>query len=144
MGTWGSGPLDSDTAEDCLEELEDMSPQERKTVIEATFRSVREGGGQPSSAVLPEEVIAAATVVAANTPAGRAISWHKDYPIAEWLPKPLGIDLPAKAMEALEAAVSPEGYYWRGWVNPRDGLEARESIDNILAILRSERSRSAH
>ncbi|RFS83646.1 DUF4259 domain-containing protein [Actinomadura spongiicola] len=33
MGTWGSGPLDSDTAEDYLDELEDQSASHRLSVV---------------------------------------------------------------------------------------------------------------
>ncbi|GIH60740.1 hypothetical protein Msi02_15570 [Microbispora siamensis] len=60
------------------------------------------------------------------------------------MPKPLGIGFLAEATEALEVAVSPEGYYWSGWVNPRERQEARESIDTIFAILRSACSSGTH
>ncbi|GGM09588.1 hypothetical protein GCM10010129_61910 [Streptomyces fumigatiscleroticus] len=137
MGTWGSGPFDSDTAEDTLEELDGMSPEERKVAMLSTFRSAREGRGSPSSAVLPEEVIVAAAVVAANTPAGVTISWHDDYSIEEWLTKPVEGDVALEAVEAVESALPPDGWYWDGWVNPADRAKAREWIDRILDILRS-------
>ncbi|GLF93030.1 DUF4259 domain-containing protein [Streptomyces yaizuensis] len=137
MGTWGSGPFDSDTAEDTLEELHDMSPQEREAMLLSVFHSAREGQGRLSSAVLPEEVIVAAAVVAANTSTGGEVSWHEDHSIEEWLTKPIDGNLTAEAMRAVESALPPDGWYWSGWVNSDDRAEAREWIDRILLILRS-------
>lgn len=44
MGTWGSGPFDSDTAEDFLDELEEQPASRRLAVVENTFRSAIEAG----------------------------------------------------------------------------------------------------
>ncbi|WP_446042813.1 DUF4259 domain-containing protein, partial [Streptomyces albidoflavus] len=45
MGTWGSGPFDSDTAEDFLDEMEERSAPRRLEVVEHTFRTAIEAGG---------------------------------------------------------------------------------------------------
>lgn len=47
MGIRGSGPLDSDTAEDYLDELEEQSVSQRLTVVEKTFRSAIGAGVGP-------------------------------------------------------------------------------------------------
>lgn len=83
MGTWGSGPFDNDTAEDTLEELDAMSQRHREETVSAVFRSAVRGAGSPSASVLPEEVIVAAAVVAANTPAGARVEWNEDYPFRQ-------------------------------------------------------------
>ncbi|WP_078490308.1 DUF4259 domain-containing protein [Streptomyces scopuliridis] len=136
MGTWGSGPFDSDTAEDFLDELEEQSAPERLAVMESTFRSAVEGGGGSSSSVLPEEVMAAAAVVAANVPAGQSLSWNEEYPsITEWLEKPITPALASSAIHALEVALPTDGWFWRSWVDVEERAEAQAAIDRLRAVL---------
>jgi uncharacterized protein DUF4259 len=124
MGTWGSGPLDSDTAEDYLDALENRSAAQRLTAIEETFASAIERGG--TSGLLPEEVIAAAAVVAANVRAGRSLEWNEEYPsITEWLAKPIPPGLPSAALQALEATQPADDWYWRSWADAADREEAQ-------------------
>ncbi|GHA10659.1 DUF4259 domain-containing protein [Streptomyces echinoruber] len=114
MGTWGSGPFDSDTAEDFLDELKERSALQRLAVVENVFRSVVEAGGNSSSSVLPEEVVASAAVVAANVPTGSSLSWGEEYSgIREWLPKPIAPALASSAIRALEATLPADGWFWR-------------------------------
>ncbi|SDP57906.1 protein of unknown function [Streptomyces sp. cf386] len=136
MGTWGSGPFDNDTAEDTLEELDEMSQRDREETVGSVFRSAVRGARSPSASVLPEEVIVAAAVVAANTPAGARVDWNEDYPsITGWLAKPISPALAASAVEGLQAALPADGWYWGGWKEPQDKAEA-EWIDRITSILR--------
>ncbi|MFG2550718.1 DUF4259 domain-containing protein [Streptomyces sp. NPDC048581] len=138
MGTWGSGPFDNDTAEDTLEELDAMSQRHREETVSAVFRSAVRGAGSPSASVLPEEVIVAAAVVAANTPAGARVERNEDYPsIACWLAKPVSPALAASAVEALRAALPADGWYWSGWKEPQGKVEAQERIEGIISLLRS-------
>src|SRR5689334_15523069 len=116
MGTWGSGPLDSDTAEDFLDELEEQPVSQRLTVVEKTFRSAIEAGGSSNSSVLPEEVMAAAAVVAANIPAGRVLVWNEEYPsITEWLAKPITPTLASAAIQALDVTLPADSWFWTSW-----------------------------
>ncbi|MER5769292.1 DUF4259 domain-containing protein [Streptomyces sp. NPDC001985] len=137
MGTWGSGPFDSDTAEDFLDELEEQSAPQRLAVVQSTFRSAVEGGGSPSSSVLPEEVMAAAAVVAANIPAGHSLTWNEEYPgITEWLAKPIAQALASSAVQALEVALPADGWFWRSWVGAEEKSEAQVAIDRLRSVLR--------
>jgi hypothetical protein len=138
MGTWGSGPFDNDTAEDTLEELDAMSERCREETVDSVFRAAVRGAGSPSASMLPEEVIVAAAVVAANAPAGAGVDWNEDYPtITDWLAKPVSPALAASAVEALEAALPADGWYWSGWKEPQDKAEAEEWIGRIISLLRS-------
>ncbi|GHG53014.1 DUF4259 domain-containing protein [Streptomyces griseocarneus] len=137
MGTWGSGPFDSDTAEDFLDELEEQSAPQRLAVVERTFRFAIEGGGSSSSSVLPEEVMAAAALVAANIPAGRSLTWNEECPgIVEWLAKPVTPALASSAIQALEAALPVDGWFWRSWVDAEEKFEAQAAIDRLRSVLR--------
>ncbi|MEV5546293.1 DUF4259 domain-containing protein [Streptomyces sp. NPDC052309] len=137
MGTWGSGPFDSDTAEDFLDELEEQPVPQRLEVIERTFRAAIEAGGSSTSSVLPEEVMAAAAVVAANVPAGRALAWNEEYPsITEWLAKPIAPPLALSAIRALELTLPADGWFWRSWVDAAEREEAQAAIDSLRAVLR--------
>ncbi|MGW1613794.1 DUF4259 domain-containing protein [Streptomyces sp. NPDC002285] len=137
MGTWGSGPFDSDTAEDFLDELEGYPAPQRLEVVERTFRAAIEADGSPSSSVLPEEVMAAAAVVAANVPAGHSLAWNEEYPgITEWLAKPIAPALASSAVQALESALPADGWFWRSWVDAGERVEAQAAIDALRSVLR--------
>ncbi|WP_164715981.1 DUF4259 domain-containing protein [Streptomyces sp. WAC 06738] len=136
-GTWGSGPFDSDAAEDFLDELEGRSAPQRLAAVERTLRSAIEGDGSSSSSVLPEEVMAAAAVVAANIPAGNSLAWNEEVAgITEWLVKPVEPALAASAAQALDVALPPDGWFWRSWVDMEERSEAQAAIDRLQSILR--------
>jgi alpha-glucosidase len=137
MGTYGSGPFDSDTAEDFLDELEEQPVSRRLAVVESTFRSAIEAGGGSNSSVLPEEVIAAAAVVAANIPAGSSLAWNGEYPsITEWLAKPITPTLASSAIQALDVALPADGWFWRSWVDASEREGAQDAIDSLRSVLR--------
>ncbi|PAX83042.1 hypothetical protein CLM85_05145 [Streptomyces albidoflavus] len=136
MGTWGSGPFDSDTAEDFLDEMEERSAPQRLEVVEHTFRTAIEAGGNSTSSVLPEEVVAAAAVVAANVPTGRSLPWNEEYPsVTEWLAKPVAPLLASSAIQALELTVPTGGRFWRSWVDADEREEAQAAINSLRAVL---------
>lgn len=136
MGTWGTGLFDSDTAEDYLDELEGRSASGRLAAVTATLRASSDRG--MSSRVLPEEVMAAAAVVAANLPAGAPLEWGEDYPgVVDWLPKPIDSTLASSATRALENAFSGNDSFWRSWVSEQDRAEARAELERVTALLRS-------
>lgn len=138
MGTWGSGPFDSDTAEDFLDELEEQSAARRLAVVERTFRTAIGADGSSSSSVLPEEVMAAAAVVAANIPAGRSLAWNEEYPsITGWLAQPISPALASSAIQALEVTLPADGWFWRSWVDPDEKGEAQAAIESLRSVLRA-------
>ncbi|SPL97915.1 unnamed protein product [[Actinomadura] parvosata subsp. kistnae] len=87
--------------------------------------------------MLPEEVVAAAAVVAANVPAGSSFSWNEEYPdITEWLMKPIMPDLALTAIRALEMTLPADGWFWRSWVDAGEREEAQATIDSLRSVLR--------
>jgi alpha-glucosidase len=136
MGTWGSGPFDSDTAEDFLDEMKEQPVPRRLEVVERTLRAAIEAGGSSTSSVLPEEVMAAAAVVAANIPAGYSLPWNEEYPsITKWLEKPVAPLLARSAIQALESTLPADGWFWRSWVDAGEREEAQAAIDSLRAVL---------
>jgi hypothetical protein len=88
MGTWGVGPFDSDSALDYLDALRPLAPEDRSVHLERTLRAAALPDGRRERVeILPEEVIAAAAVVAANLPSGDQLPWNDDAPgIVDWCP----------------------------------------------------------
>ncbi|MFC5820950.1 DUF4259 domain-containing protein [Nonomuraea harbinensis] len=137
MGTWGSSPFDSDTSEDFLDELEELSASQRLIMIEATFHSAIEAQGNSNASVLPEEVVAAAAVVAANIPAGRSLTWNEENPgVMEWLAQPITPALAMSAIQALDVTLPADGWFWRSWVDDGEREEAQAAIDSLRSVLR--------
>ncbi|WP_283134316.1 DUF4259 domain-containing protein [Rhizohabitans arisaemae] len=136
MGTWGSGPFDNDTAEDFLDELEEMSPSQRQALVEKLFHSAIEGREGSRTSVLPEEVVAAAALVAANIPAGSSIFLNEDYPgIAEWLERPVLPALASLAIQAVEVTFSADSWFWGSWVDTESRKEAQSAIRSLRSVL---------
>ena len=136
MGTWGSSPFDSDTSEDFLDNLEGLPASQRLIMVETIFRSAIEAQGDANTSVLPEEVMAAAAVVAANTPAGRSLTWNEEYPgVTEWLAQPITPALAMSAIQALDMTLPADGWFWRSWVDDGEREEARAAIDHLRSVL---------
>src|SRR5688572_26572041 len=121
MGTWGTGPFDSDMAEDFVDQLEDLSSERRAEIL----RSRLEQAVSDSPDKLLGEVLAAAAVVAANRPAGRNMPWKEGYSgIASWLRGNDVGSLAGLADRALESQFPPDGWYWQSWVEEEERNEA--------------------
>ncbi|WP_017539022.1 DUF4259 domain-containing protein [Nocardiopsis halophila] len=138
MGTWGTGPYDNDTADDFLDELEGMASGDRLLKIVDTFRAAIAAEGRRSSAVLPEEVLAAGGVVAANLSPDLRILQSEDHPgIDSWLDGSASRATAALAVEALQAAFGENGRFCESWVDGRSRTEAEADYRSLLAVLRS-------
>ncbi|PRX03868.1 UNVERIFIED_ORG: hypothetical protein CLV66_109147 [Actinomadura viridilutea] len=55
--------------------------------------------------------------------------------MSEWLPKPIPSDLAPNALQALDVAIPPEGWFWRSWVDDRDRAETQAVIESLWAVL---------
>jgi hypothetical protein len=78
VGTWGTGPFDSDAAEDYVDALERMSALQRLGALEEIFG--RAAMAADDSWRQPGELIAAAALVAANMPLGTSLSLELTTP----------------------------------------------------------------
>lgn len=133
MGTWGTGPFDSDTAEDLADSLEDLPAEERMARVDRVLRRAIDAG---DSEKLPGEVIAAAAVIASNLPPGINLPWNEDYEgISEWLPKPVPTEFTARAIQALDRALPADGWYWRSWTDDNDRREAEDVVNAARSAL---------
>lgn len=137
MGTWGVEPFDSDTALDFLDGLGALSAEERLESVVKTLESVLESARPESLETLPEEVISAAAVIAANLPSGEQFPWNEEVPgVTEWLPRPVPIRARTLAIEALEAALPLDGWWWRSWVDDAERVQAKTALDEVKRALR--------
>jgi hypothetical protein len=137
MGTWGADPFGNDTAEDFLAGLAPLSSSERLEFVVRAFKSALEETRSSSPDVLPEEVISAAAVVAANLPTGESFPWNEEVPgITQWLSSPVPAQVSALAIEALDASLPPDGWWWRSWFDDADRAEMKSSIERIKSVLR--------
>lgn len=132
MGTWGTGPFDSDMAEDFLDRLEGLSAAQRAELIDSRLGRALSN----SSEELPGEVLAAAAVVAASLPSGRDLPWNEDYPgIDSWLGMEDIRNLAPLAARALEVSFPPDGWFWRSWVDEEERSEARTVFETLRTVL---------
>jgi uncharacterized protein DUF4259 len=74
VGTWGPGAFDNDGALDLLDALSEQDTVARRHVLERIFREAREHPENLNFTLGAAEVVAAAAVVAAGLPAGRAVA----------------------------------------------------------------------
>ncbi|MEV4638112.1 DUF4259 domain-containing protein [Actinoplanes sp. NPDC049548] len=134
MGTWGTGPFDSDMAEDLVDQLATLSAAQRAEVIEARLEKA-------VCDELSSEILAAAAVVAANVPAGALLPWNEDYPgIASWLrPHDVG-HLALLADRALEVTFPAGGWFSRSWPDEDDRRESWDVLEQIRSVLRGRMS----
>lgn len=137
VGTWGSGPFQGDSALDFIDLMGPLSRDERQGEVEQLFTAAIEDGRTGRTSVLPEEVLAAAAVVAASWPSGTELPWNADVPsIAEWLPQPVPARLRSLALQALETSLPPGGWWWESWRDPGDREDMERVVKQIERVLR--------
>jgi alpha-glucosidase len=91
----------------------------------------------------PDEIVAAAAIVAASLPRGenirRALADQAYDVQAVQVPAP-DQELTTSALQALLFAAGPDGPWHDGWVNPEDAAQARRTTNQLTAILREQHS----
>jgi len=73
MGTFGTGLFGSDGALDLLDELVDQPAVQRREALERVFSRLRDRPDLLGRKIFPDEIVAAAAVVAAGLPSGESI-----------------------------------------------------------------------
>ncbi|MEV0393358.1 DUF4259 domain-containing protein [Polymorphospora rubra] len=143
MGTFGTGPFSSDGALDFLDEVAERPPQKRAEVLRRAFGYVVANRDLLWREFFPDEVVAAAALVAAALPGGEHLQHRlaqvSDEPHAVMLPGPVP-DLAAPALEALRFVAGPGGPWHQGWTTETNRAEAQQTIDGLTAILRAANS----
>ncbi len=73
MGTFGTGPFGSDGALDLLDELVGQPAVQRREALERVFSRLRDRPDLLGRKIFPDEIVAAAAVVAASLPGGEGV-----------------------------------------------------------------------
>ncbi|MEU7800768.1 DUF4259 domain-containing protein [Micromonospora arborensis] len=137
MGTFGTGPFSSDGALDFLDNVAERPPQQHAVVLRHMFGYVLANRDLLWREFFPDEVVAAAALVAATLPGGERLQ-HRLSEVSDSsavkLPEPVS-DLAASALEALHFVAGPGGPWHQGWTTETDRVEAQQTIDNLSAIL---------
>ncbi|GAA3251256.1 DUF4259 domain-containing protein [Dactylosporangium siamense] len=140
MGTFGTGPFSSDGAMDFLGELAERPPERRGSALARMFLFVKDNPELLWREFFPDEVVAAAAVVAAALPGGQQIDEQLEALVEQdlvpdvRLPAPAS-DLAGAALQALTFVAGPEGPWHQGWTNDTDAAEARETIAVLSRVL---------
>ncbi|MGI5289164.1 DUF4259 domain-containing protein [Nonomuraea polychroma] len=136
MGTWGADLFGSDTALDILDAISSTPPENRVEFIYRIFESAIDQANSVTPTIVPEEVIAAASIVAANLPGGETVSWGEEAEgISRWLPKPVPVAVAASALDALNASLPTDGWWWRSWQNASDRAQMQDALDRVRSLL---------
>ncbi|WP_091562507.1 DUF4259 domain-containing protein [Micromonospora pattaloongensis] len=143
VGTFGTGPFSSDGALDFLEELAERPTEQQLDALRHMFTYVLANRDRLWREFFPDEVVAAAALVAATLPGGEHLQ-HRLTELAELADETDIALLPASAsglaapaLEALLFVAAPDGPWHQGWTTEADRLHAQRTIDDLVAILRA-------
>ncbi|MEU2561978.1 DUF4259 domain-containing protein [Streptomyces longispororuber] len=132
MGTWGTGPFDSDLAADFVDELEALTPQKIIDVLGRALQRVTDSGAHVDRGDIIEAVAAAALVASAVPGSGIVID-PDDGP-SEPLPE-LPLSLRRSAVLALHRVLQNEAATAAGWVDSADAAQWRREVRQIMDAL---------
>ena len=132
MGTWGTGPFDSDLAADFVDELEGLTSQKVIEVLERAFQRVTDSGARVDGGDGTEAVAAAALV--ASTIPGSGIVIDPDDGPREPLPQ-LPLALRSSAVLALQCVLQDGSELLTGWVDSADTAKWRHEVQRIAEAL---------
>jgi alpha-glucosidase len=141
MGTFGTGPLSSDGALDLLDELTGKPIGQRREALERIFAQLRDRPDLLGRKLFPDQIVAAAAVVAASLADGediRRVLDDQGFDVDAILVRAPDPELSASALEALLVAAGRDGVWHDGWVDQETAAEARQTTDRLEAILRRE------
>ncbi|WP_180268923.1 DUF4259 domain-containing protein [Streptomyces sp. Ru87] len=132
MGTWGTGPFDSDLAADFVGELEGLTHQQVINVLGRAFQRVSDSGERLDAGDAAEAVAAGALV--ASTLPNSPIAIDPDDGPREPLPEGLA-SLRASARLALQRVLQDGSEMTTGWVNSADADQWRQEVRQVLQAL---------
>jgi len=142
MGTWGSGVLDNDSAQDFLEEFASRDPRGRFNKISQVLNSVADNPAALMRQLVPEEVIAAVAIVAASVPADESYEWAREISDVcnQTLSSQEAYELSGVALHALNSVVGDEHGWWQeSWVSESDRMRANGQVQEIISVLDRQR-----
>ncbi|MEU9336434.1 DUF4259 domain-containing protein [Streptomyces sp. NPDC048290] len=132
MGTWGTGPFDSDLAADFVDALEGLTHQQVIDVLERAFQRVIDSGERVDSGN-EAEAVAAGALVASTLPDSPMVIDPDDGP-SRPLPE-LPASLRASARLTLNRVLRDGSERATGWVDSADADQWRQEVRQILQAL---------
>lgn len=140
MGTWGTGPFDSDLAADFVDELEGLTCQQVIDVLDRAFQRVTNSGAHVDGGD-GAEAVAAGARVGSPLPDSRIVIDPDDGP-REPLPE-LPASLRASARLALDRVLQDGSEMATGWVDSTDADQWRQEVRQILQALETPTGHSS-
>ncbi len=138
MGTWGSGLLENDSAQDFLDEIAALDQRARYERISHLLNSVADHPAVVMKQLVAEEVIAAVVVVASSVRRKETYEWATavDDVNNGRLTLQEAHRLAGVALRALRSIVSDEHGWWtESWVTESDRQHAGRQIQEIISVL---------
>jgi len=132
MGTWGTGPFDSDLAADFVDALAGLTHQQVIDVLERAFQRVADSGERVDGAA-GAEAVAAGALVASTLPDSPIVIDPDDGP-REPLPE-LPASLRSSARLALDRVLQDGSELATGWVDSADAAQWCQEVRQILQAL---------
>ncbi|MFD9902662.1 DUF4259 domain-containing protein [Streptomyces sp. NPDC059063] len=132
MGTWGTGPFDSDLAGDFVDGLERLAPDQIVHVLQGALQRVVASGARVDGGD-GAEACAAAALIAAQVPGSAVVIDPEDAPKVAMPDLPVA--LRALAEQALHHVLGEGSELARGWVDDSDAADWRHEVRLILAAL---------
>ncbi|WMX48671.1 DUF4259 domain-containing protein [Streptomyces roseicoloratus] len=140
MGTWGTGPFDSDLAADFVDALEGLSHQQVIGVLERAFQRVTDSGERVDGRN-GAEAVAAGALVAGTLPDSPLVIDPDDGP-GQPLPE-LPAPLRASARLALDRVLRDGSEIATGWVDSADADQWRQEVRQIIHALETPADHSS-
>jgi hypothetical protein len=144
VGTWGPGAFDNDDALDLLDALSKQDTVARRHVLERIFREAREHPENLNFTLGAAEVVAAAAVVAAGLPAGRAVAHEitrHDYDVTALVISGSDPELAGAALAVLLIAAGYDGAWHRDWTDTRTAVQGRRTTDELASVFYRDQHR---
>lgn len=132
MGTWGTGPFDSDMAADFVGGLAGMPTEQVVESMAGAFRRVVNSGSRVDGGD-GAEAVAAAALIAAQIPGSQVVIDPDDGP-SEPLPV-LPMPLRPEAGRALRRVLEDGSELAEGWVETAEAEEWRATVQAITRAL---------
>ncbi|MDH6134908.1 hypothetical protein P3T37_004317 [Kitasatospora sp. MAA4] len=137
MGTWGAGLLDSDSAQDFLDQAKGMPTEARSALVEQVVVRVAGDASVVNREFVPEEVIAAVAIVAATITETGDYAWmHNEDLVEVTREMDPQIHLRDAAVLALAAvAGNRNSPLLSGWKSEDDLRSVEQQVDEIRSAL---------
>ncbi|MEU8882756.1 DUF4259 domain-containing protein [Streptomyces hydrogenans] len=132
MGTWGTGPFDSDLAADFVDQLVGLTHQQAIHVLERAFSRVTDSGECVDGGD-GAEAVAAGALVASTLPDSPIVIDPDDGP-RQPLPE-LPASLRTSARLALGRVLQDGSEMATGWVDAADADRWRQEVRQVLQAL---------